>query len=299
MYLQGCGREKDPLYTTYRAIKNLSDLFSVPSRKVSLSAPRRLAEDDDNVEVECTSLPSNPPTKLTFLLMNNNPDADRERVVELPEDDQDLRRYHGDLVQERIREKIYDVYSGGYVSRDRIVLKGRAVRRSSGGIRVKCLGEYGEGDEMTDETVINGGFAPRDVRIAGPGKVSSKSSATFACRSGPSRPASTISWRVFPAANNRLLENGGNEADIIPAAQDAEQFRTEEGIEVRANLTLGPGDFHEDAPDLVIECRVSHPSLQGDSITYTHLLEVLCKSSLLRIKTGIQRWARVWFDAGG
>ena len=235
---------------------------------------------DDDVEVECSSLPSNPPTKLTFLLMNTA--GGRENVVELPEDDQDLRRYHGELVKERIQERIYDPYTAGYVSKERIVLRGEAVRGSSSGIRVKCLGEYGEeGLEMTDETVIKGGYAPRDVRIWGPRKVSSKSSATFTCRSGPSRPASTISWRVFPANNRLLSQQGENEAQsdiILPEA--IEQIPTRDGIEVRANLTLGPRDFQEDVPDMVIECRVSHLSLQGDSITYTHVLEVLCKCDI-------------------
>ena len=112
--------------------------FPVPPGKVQIDGPSHVSvneRDQDHVTVSCSSSPSNPAAKLTFVLKDEN-----DEVIEV---DPENFAERSDLVSGVESEAKYGERVKGWISTAKVTLKVSEIGRGQGhsGFKVKCLGE--------------------------------------------------------------------------------------------------------------------------------------------------------------
>ncbi len=96
------------------------------------------------------------------------------------------------------------------------------------------------------------------VKVTGPSKIRSNEGAHFRCSANVNHVA--VTWRL--TGNGRSIDHPGSSAS---------------GLGGHSDFHLQPEMIPVGTEDLFVECLASVNPHIGDLVTYTHVVEVLCK----------------------
>ena len=117
---------------------------------------------------------------------------------------------------------------------------------------------------------------PTSAIVTGPDKLKYNERGTFQCTAHPQyiNPKPQFSWRVQMGAKTENIlgkDDSINEDETNQLATSTLEITPETAIR----------DYKKNAHnDLVVECLVSHAELGVNFVSYTHMVEVLCKYSM-------------------
>ena len=114
---------------------------------------------------------------------------------------------------------------------------------------------------------------PEKVVVHGPTKLKYNEHGEFQCVAHPQyiNPKPKISWRI---------QMGTTTENLMGSDSLTEDNLSQSSLYISPETAIR--DYKKNAHhDLVVECLFSHPELGDDFVSYTHMVEVLCKSANL------------------
>ena len=112
---------------------------------------------------------------------------------------------------------------------------------------------------------------PEKVVVHGPTKLKYNEHGEFQCVAHPQyiNPKPKISWRI---------QMGTTTENLMGSDSLTEDNLSQSSLYISPETAIR--DYKKNAHhDLVVECLFSHPELGDDFVSYTHMVEVLCKSA--------------------